>query len=373
MNQYPNYYCLILAGGLGSRLWPASREHKPKQFLDFEGSGLTLIQQTYNRFAQFIAPENIFVSTQESYLQLVQEQLPQLSRQQILTEPVRRGTLAPVTWATSAISHINPNACIAVTPSDQVIYSDEIFMENLLQALDHVSSHQGVVTLGVQPTRPEVGYGYVQMGDVKDAERQIYHVKTFTEKPDHEFARTFMDSGEFLWNTGLFVFGAHYMLHNIIKHVPEYADMFPELTKNENHLTTLTPPQLYAALPNLSMEFAVLEHTGHNYVQRCHFGWADLGTWQGIAADAMHAPSDNTPQPPTDIHIDGRNNITVHSEALFDDASDNLVRLPAGHIAAISGLTGFVIVESDGVLMICPKDDVAAMRRLQTLTHIDNL
>ena len=373
MNQYPNYYCLILAGGLGSRLWPASREHKPKQFLDFEGSGLTLLQQTYNRFAQFIDPENIFVSTQESYLGLVHEQLPQLTRQQILAEPVRRGTLAPVTWATSAISHINPDACIAVTPSDQVIYSDELFVNNLLQALNHVSHHQGVVTLGVQPTRPEMGYGYVQMGEPKDLENQIFHVKTFTEKPNQEFAQMFMDSGEFLWNTGLFVFGAHYMLHNIIKHVPQYTDMFPELTKNEDHLTTLTPPQHYNALPNLSLEFAVLEHTGHNYVQRCRFGWADLGTWQSIAADALYAPLHNSPQPPTDLHIDGRNNIAIHSEALFDNASDNIVRLPKGHIAAISGLKGFAVVETDGVIMICPKDDAAAMRRLQTLAHLDDL
>lgn len=373
MNQYPNYYCLILAGGLGSRLWPASREHKPKQFLDFEGSGLTLLQQTYNRFAQFIDPENIFVSTQESYLGLIHEQLPQLTRQQILAEPVRRGTLAPVTWATSAISHINPDACIAVTPSDQVIYSDELFVNNLLQALNHVSHQQGVVTLGVQPTRPEMGYGYVQMGEPKDLENQIFHVKTFTEKPNQEFAQMFMDSGEFLWNTGLFVFGAHYMLHNIIKHVPQYTDMFPELTKNENHLTTLTPPQLYNALPNLSLEFAVLEHTGHNYVQRCRFGWADLGTWQSIAADALYAPLHNSPQPPTDLHIDGRNNIAIHSEALFDNASDNIVRLPKGHIAAISGLKGFAVVETDGVIMICPKDDAAAMRRLQTLAHLDDL
>ena len=372
MNQYPNYYCLILAGGLGSRLWPSSREHKPKQFLDFEGSGVTLLQQTYNRFVKFIPKENIFVSTQETYLPIVQEQLPQLTRQQILAEPVRRGTLAPVTWATSAISHINPEACIAVTPADQVIYSDELFADNLLQALNHVSKNQGVVTLGVPPTRPEVGYGYVQMGEPIDAENHIYQVKTFTEKPDIEFAKMFMDSGEFLWNTGLFVFGVHYMLHNIIKHVPEYADMFPELTKNENHLTTLNPPQLYAALPNLSMEFAVLEHTGHNYVQRCRFGWADLGTWEGIATDAMRALSPGSPQPKADLHVDGNENITIRTEAIFDNSSGNIVRLPKGHIAAISGLNGFVVVESEGVIMICPKDDASAMRRLQTLAHLDD-
>jgi len=150
------------------------------------------------------------------------------------------------------------------------------------------------------------------------------------------------------------------MLNNILKHVPEYQDVFPS-------------PESYAVLPNLSMEHAVLEHTGHNYVQKCRFGWADMGTWQGIATDALNAPQINSPHPPTDVKTDGRGNVTVHSEALFDNAEGNIVRLPSGHLAAISGLKDFVVTEEGGVLMICPKDDAAAMRRLQTLAHIDEL
>ena len=355
-----NYFCLILAGGIGSRLWPASRATYPKQFMDFGGTGRTLIQRTYDRFARFIRADHIYISTMASFIPILQDQLPQLPREQILAEPVRRGTLAPITLATTVISDLCPEACIAVSPADQVIYGDDLFMGDILHALDVVAKSPGVINMGVPPTRPEIGYGYVQMGETIDQEQRIYRVKTFTEKPNLNFAQMFMDSGEFLWNTGLFVFGAHYMLHNIIKHVPEYQDVFPSL-------------ESYAVLPNLSMEHAVLEHTGHSYVQKCHYGWADVGTWEGIATDMLHAQQNNTPHPPLDIKTDGRGNVSLHSETLFDNATGNIVRLPSGHLAAISGLNDFVVAEENGVLMICPKNDAAAMRRLQTLAHLDVL
>ena len=369
-----NYFCLILAGGVGSRLWPASRENKPKQFLDLVGSGLTLVQQTYERFARFIDPSHIFISTQERYLPILNQQLPQIPRAQILAEPVRRGTLAPVAWATSAISHLCPDACIVVTPSDQEIYNDDAFAQDILYSLNFVRKHHGVVTMGVRPTRPDTGFGYVQAGEAVPDEPLIRRVKTFTEKPDSEFARMFLDSGEFYWNTGLFVFGAHYMMTNIIKHVPEYRDEFPELADLGATATTEVVPKYYDALPMLSMESAVLERTGHSYILPSHFGWADLGSWKTMGADSVLASSArNTPVPPTDVKVDGRNNVTLHSEALFDNAQDNIVRLPDGHLAVISGLDGFVITEEAGVIMICPKDDDAAMRRLRTLAHLDSL
>ena len=195
MSQTANYFCLILAGGVGSRLWPVSREKCPKQYLDLIGTGRTLIQQTYDRFSTFIRPENIYVSTQESYLPLLHEQLPQLPRHQILSEPVRRGTLAPVAWATSAIANLCPEACIVVTPADQEIYDNQVFQEDVLHAMDIASSNEGVITLGVQPTRPETGYGYVQMGEPAKRAADIFKVKTFTEKPSVDFARVICESG----------------------------------------------------------------------------------------------------------------------------------------------------------------------------------
>ena len=373
MNLSANNYCLILAGGIGSRLWPVSRERKPKQFLDFGGTGYTLLQETYNRFSKFISPQNIFVSTLECYLPLLEEQLPQLPRTQILAEPIRRGTLAPVTWATSAIIRINPHARIAVTPSDQIIYDQHCFADDILCGLDFAGSHEGVVSMGVEPSRPETAFGYIQAGEVVDEQANIHSVKTFTEKPDEAFARMFMESGEFLWNTGLFVFGAHYMLHNIIKHVPEYRDEFPEMANLGVTAATDEVPRYYNALPNLSMEYAVLEHTNHNYVQRCHFGWADLGSWHSIGTDIQLAHTLRRNRPASDVKIDGRSNVTMHSEALFDNSSNNLVRLPVGKTAVISGLDNFVVAEADGVLMICPKGDTAAMRRLQTLANLDSI
>lgn len=327
-----------------------------------------MIQQTYDRFRAFIPADHIYVSTQESYLPLLEEQLPDLPRSQVLAEPVRRGTLAPVTWATSAIAGICPEARIVVSPADQDIFDEQAFADDVLVSMDFVSHHEGFVTLGVPPTRPETGYGYVQAGEPENADGKVFRVKTFTEKPNEEFAQMFMDSGEFLWNTGLFVFAADYMLQNIIKHVPEYRDEFPELANVGATATTDTAPRLYAALPNLSLEYALLEQTGHRYVRRCRFKWADLGTWQGIGTDAIHAPKD-TQLSSTDMKVDNHENVIVRSQALFDNARGNIVRLPSGHLAAISGLDNFVITEEDGVLLICPKNDAAAMRRLQTLAQ----
>lgn len=371
MIQSTKNYCVILAGGVGSRLWPVSREQHPKQFLDLLGSGCTLIQQTYDRIARFIQPDHIFVSTQERYLHFLKEQLPQLPRTQILAEPIRRGTLAPVAWATSAISKLCPDASIIVTPSDQEIYNDEAFAADILYCLDFVQKHDGVVTMGVRPTRPDTAFGYVQAGELVGNDKQIRQVKTFTEKPDYTFAQMFMDSGEFYWNTGLFVFRAGYMMSNIIKHVPEYRDEFPELADLGATATTSVVPKYYEALPMLSMESAVLEHTGHNYIHPSHFGWADLGSWKTLGTDSILAQTLNSPVPPTDVKADGRQNVTLHSEALFDNASDNIVRLPKGHLAVISGLEGFVVTEEAGVIMICPKDDESAMRRLRTLAHLE--
>ena len=367
-------YCVILAGGRGKRLWPCSRQEYPKQFIDFFGTGRTQLQQTYDRVLRTVANDHIFVTTTDEFVPIAMSQLPTIAEDHFLREPVNRNTAPSVTWACYHILRECPDANVIVIPSDQTMYNEDAFDRNVRDGLEFVASNEGILCMGITPTRPEPGYGYVQIGDRCQCGREnLYHVKSFSEKPEREFARVFMHSGEFLWNTGLFAFGAPYMINNIIKHVPEYRDDFPELINLGSTATTDIAPACYAALPNLSLEYALLEHTEHRYVQRCHFGWADIGTWQTVGTDAVYSQRKNTPVPPTDIHVDGRDNVCLHSDALFDNASGNIVRLPSGHLAVISGLDNYVITEQEGVLMICPKDDAAAMRRLQTLAHLDTL
>ena len=198
-----NKYCLILAGGNGSRLWPISRTVKPKQFLDLFGTGRTLLQQTYDRVAKFIDPEHIYVSTNVAYLPLVYEQLPEVDDMHILEEPLRRGTLAAVAWGSVFIAKQNPQSTLFVTPSDQIILKEEQYRQDVLDGLDFVSENDGLLVMGITPSRPETGYGYIQMNDDKPLSHDIFPVKSFTEKPDVEFANIFLQEGNFLWNTGL--------------------------------------------------------------------------------------------------------------------------------------------------------------------------
>jgi mannose-1-phosphate guanylyltransferase len=343
------YFCLILAGGTGSRLWPASREHFPKQFMDFAGTGRTLIQQTYDRFARFIRPENIFVSTLQSYTSILQEQLPQLPREQILEEPVRRGTLAPVTWATTVILRRCPEACIVLSPSDQVIYGDDQFDNDLMHAFQTMEHHNGVVNMGVPPTRPETGYGYVQMGESIEEEQRIYRVKTFTEKPDEHFAQMFMESGEFLWNTGLIVASAD-TLRRCVRRI--YARHFSEALPEEHDYTIEWVMNFvenkYASLPNIPIDSGMLEMCDNVYVMQCDFGWADLGTWHSIYECMGHGEGDN---------------VIINSEVIIEDSRNNVIKLPKDHLAVINGLDGYIVAEQGNVLLICKKSDSSALIR----------
>lgn len=367
-------FCIISAGGCGRRLWPVSTEEKPKQFLNLTGYGPTLIQRTYERISQFILPENIYVCTLHSYVNILRNQLPQLAESQILAEPVQRGTLAPVTWGTSVIASLCPEANIITTPADQEIDHLDAFEKDILQGMDFVHENDGVLALGITPTRPETGYGYIQKGDAIPACENIYQVKTFTEKPDQSFATMFVSSQEFLWNTGLFIFNARYMLNNILKHVPEYRDELPQLASITSHFDPQLIANTYATLPKLSLEYALLEHTQHRYAQACHFRWADMGTWTVVNADLIDTLHRETPHKNYDIEMDEHDNIILRStnKAIFDNASENMVRLPDGHLAVISGLQGYLVIEENGIIMICPKNDQAAMRRLRTLAHLDD-
>ena len=348
-----NRYCLILAGGNGSRLWPISRTTKPKQFLDLFGTGRTLLQQTYDRVAQFFDPSHIYISTNVAYLPLIYEQLPEVDDLHILEEPLRRGTLAAVAWGSVFIAKQDPQATLFVTPSDQLILREELYRQDVLAALQFVGENDALLVMGVTPSRPETGYGYIQTDDDSPLCNDIFPVKTFTEKPDAHFADIFLQEGNFLWNTGLLCFSTHVMLDNLFTLVPEYRIEIPRMMREAESADPKDVPESFNVLPNYNMDVSILERSEHVYVQRCHFGWADIGTWASISKD---------------VPADADENVLMGTEAYLYECSGNIIRLPEGRKAVIKGLNNYVVAEEGEILMICPREDVTAMRRMHTDT-----
>lgn len=354
-----NYYGIILAGGIGTRLWPVSRQSVPKQFIDLLGTGETLLQSTYRRFLEFLDPNNIIVVTNKNFAGLVREQLPQLAAHNLMLEPIRRNTVPPVTWASVEITRRNPNAVMVVTPSDQNITDrpDGKFADEMLQGLRYVYEHPQLLTVGVPTTRPEVTYGYIQMAE-QQADN-IYKVQTFTEKPQEDFARLFHESGEFLWNTGIFIWSSRVFLKALHGVSGDYAEVLEELkvsyaTGQDVHEGIA---DLYSKLPNMTLEQTVLEKSENVDVMLCHFGWADLGTWGGV-----YNYGDK----------DAAGNVLInHSHTMLDDCHDCLVRLPEGHVAVLQGLRGYVVVEEGNVIVVCKKDDQGAIRRYVTNAQLN--
>ncbi len=341
-------YCVILAGGKGRRLWPTSRQDMPKQFIDFFGTGRTQLQQTFDRFAKVMPKENILICTTKAYEPIVKEQLPDLPERNMLIEPVNRNTAPSVAWANMRIKRKNPDANIVITPSDQLVQNEESFMRSLETGLGYVTENEVLLAIGVRPTRPEPGYGYIQMGDMS-CKPEVYRVKSFTEKPERQFAKMFMESGEFYWNTGIFIVNSRYLTKS-------FEEIFPSVLRNlkfeKPHYTY--PEELeyvaqnYPRYPNLPLDRAILEQGHQVYVMKCDFGWADLGTWHAIYECMQRGEGDN---------------VVLDSEVMLDDARNNIVCLPKGRLGVISGLDGYIIAEKDNVLLICKKGDSSAMVR----------
>lgn len=348
MNTRNHDYCVILAGGRGLRLWPCSREDSPKQFLDFFGTGRTLLQQTFDRFSQIMPPDHIFITTNRSYLPLVREQLPHVAPDRILAEPVQRSTAPSVAWATHRILRFDGEAEIAVTPADQVILDTAAFADSITKGLRFVETHNALLTMGIRPTRPETGYGYIQMGDRTGTEH-IYGVKAFTEKPGRDFAQMFMDSGEWLWNTGLFLANGRFLQQCMYNYMPAVLRQFdlsnPRWTIAEEDAFM---QEHFRAYPNLSIDHGILEQSENVCVAHCHFGWADVGAWHSI-----HEAYGK----------DSAGNAVIDSEVIFDDARDNVVKIPRGKIAVIGGLEGYIVAERGNVLLVCKKEDSSALVR----------
>ncbi len=340
------YFCVILAGGKGKRLWPCSRETQPKQFIDFFGTGRTQLQTTYDRILKILPPENFFVCTNHEYEPMVREQLPDVPEQQILAEPVNRNTAPSVAWACFRIKHICPDARIIVTPSDQAVIDVEAYVRNINRAMQFIGDHDNLLTLGVTPSRPEPGYGYIQMGEPANG-GELFRIKSFTEKPEREFARIFMESGEFLWNTGIFMANVKTMVASFVKIFPAVFRQIEEanLSLEEEHAYV---HEHFPVYPNMSMDKGILEQSDNVYVMRCNFGWADMGTWHSVYEAMSKGSGDN---------------VVLDSEVMMEECRNNVIKLSKGKIGVLYGLEGFIVAERDNVLMICKKEDSSALVR----------
>ena len=340
-------YCVIMGGGIGSRFWPFSRKTMPKQFLDFFGTGRSLLQQTFDRFNKIIPTENILIVTNAIYADLVKEQLPELDPKQILLEPARRNTAPCIAWASYHIRSLNPNANIVVAPSDHLILKEGEFLAAIEKGLDFVSKYDKLLTLGIKPNRPETGYGYIQIAEQEGD--NFYKVKTFTEKPELELAKVFVESGEFYWNSGLFMWNVNTIIKAGEALLPELAS---KLAPGKDVYGTPEEKAFieenFPASPNVSIDFGIMEKADNVYVSLGDFGWSDLGTWGSLY--------DLSPK-------DEQGNVTLKCDSMIYNSNDNIVVLPKGKLAVIEGLEGFLVAESDNVLLICKKDEEHAIRK----------
>lgn len=340
-----------MAGGIGSRFWPMSRNNFPKQFLDILGGGKTLIQQTYDRFLEICPKENIYIVTNESYVEHVYSQLPDLHPNQVLAEPLRRNTAPCVAYAASKIHAINPEANLVVAPSDHVIKDEQRFREAVTKGLAFTATGNHLLTIGIQPSRPDTGYGYIQFQeDDKKEDFKISRVKTFTEKPNLDMAKFFLKSGEFLWNAGIFLWKAESIMKAFHEYLPDMFLLFEEGNKVYN-----TPEEAdfikkaYEKCTNISIDYGIMEKAKNVYVLSAEFGWSDLGTWKSLYEELPHDESGNA---------------TVGQNILLDKTSNCIVNLPNDKLAVIQGLENYIVVYSDNVLLICPKDDEQQVRNL---------
>jgi len=334
-------YCVIMGGGIGSRFWPFSRENMPKQFLDFFGTGRSLIQQTFDRFNQVIPTENIFIATNQMYADLVKEQLPQLSDDQILLEPTRRNTAPCIAYAAYRINAINPNANIVVSPADHLILQEHNFLKNIQKGLNFVAKFPSLLTLGVKPNRPETGYGYIQTEE--GGTDNIQKVKAFTEKPNYELAKVFFESGDFFWNSGIFIWNVQTILKAFHDYLPDITTRFNqgiELFNTSDEKAFIE--EQYPMCQNISIDYGIMEKANNVYMLMADFGWSDLGTW-GSLFDLSEKDSDM--------------NAALKCKSLFIESSNNLLTLPENKLAVIQGLDDYIIAESDDILLICKKSD----------------
>ncbi len=344
-----NTYVSIMAGGIGSRFWPQSRTKLPKQFLDIMSTGQTLIQMTYERALKIAYPQNIFVITNEEYISLVNEQLPDLKPNQILAEPVRRNTAPCIAYACSKIHSLNNDATIVVVPSDHLILNETRYMDRMSKCITFTRKTNALITLGIKPTRPSTGYGYIQF-DEETKNDSFYKVITFAEKPDAEMAKTFYKSGEFLWNSGMFVWKSKDILEALHKYLPEVGDCF-----NDGHLYYNTPKEkdfiatAYSQCTNISIDYGVMEKADNVYTIPSEFGWSDIGSWKSLYEAYQKDYLGNA--------VSGKN-VRVY------DSSNNMIMMPNDKLLVVQGIRNLCIIDTKDVLLICDMDKEQEIKQI---------
>jgi len=346
-----NVYVAIMAGGIGSRFWPASRTEKPKQFLDILGKGQTLLQQTISRFESICPPENILILTNKDYIHLVQEQLPQIHQKNILAEPARKNTAPCIAYAVQKIKAENDTAIMIVVPSDHIIINEEEYERTLDSAIQFCATHDALVTLGIMPTRPDTGYGYIQYEE-EEYDNHVYPVKTFTEKPNKETAKQFLESGDFLWNAGMFIWSITSIHNAFERYMPEIFDAFEEVNPS------LGTPQENAAVekafklcPNISIDFGIMEKAKNVFVIPTDLGWSDIGTWASLYVEKEKDYLDNA---------------VTGNKVMIYDAHQNMIHVPNQKLVVIQGLENFIVVDTEDVLLICHKEHE---QQIKDITH----
>lgn len=348
----PNYYVVIMAGGIGSRFWPMSRQNYPKQFHDILGTGRTLLQQTIDRYQTVCPKENVFIVTNKDYYSLVKQQLPELDDHQILLEPIGRNTAPCVAYACAKIALKNPNAAVVVAPSDHVILKEEAFVSTVTNALELASSNDILITLGIKPSRPDTGYGYIKY--LADTLGDAHKVKTFTEKPHLELAKEFIKSGDYVWNAGIFIWSVKSVDHALETFLPEMREIFTEgsahfYTSKEQDFINVA----YGQCKSISIDYGIMEKSENVYTLLSDFGWSDLGTWKSLYDISEH---------------DQQGNVINGNVMVYDTTNCIIKTTSTDKLIVVQGLDNYIVAESDGVIMICDKDQEQKVKDFVTDT-----
>ena len=348
-------YCVIMCGGIGSRFWPYSRTDRPKQFIDFFGTGRSLLQMSYDRILPMVPAENIIIVTNEQYAPLVMEQLPELKPEQILLEPARRNTAPCIAWAAYHIAARDPEASMIVTPSDHIITRQHAFEECVNSGFDFVENNNALLTLGIEPTRPETGYGYIQIG--QEVTGSISKVKTFTEKPNIELAKVFLASGEFFWNSGIFMWKASTIIDALRACAPDVATVFDGgLDVMGTSAEQEFIDREFPGCMSISIDFAVMEKASNVYVQRVNLGWNDLGTWSALY--------DNSPK-------NKDHNVVQNCNVLAYNSQGNIFAVKGDKLIVVDGLNDYIIADAGDVLLICPKSEEQRIKLMVNDVKVD--